>query len=303
MLSEGRSQEIADLLIQHGADLGNRNTEGKTPLHTFFNPVIASTVMRHPEALTAETLACDNDGMMVHHYIAWSSKSGPEHLSHYNLTRQRCLFARADHEGRTALHFACQRGNIAILKYLFLQLEIDTEIRRRDNWGRTAFHYAVQSKRVEAIDLLFSHDADIHAVDSKGRTVLHHAAMRNNLAAVKRVLELGGHCDLFSVDLCGLAPAALARNFRSHAVMEHLDALNVNNGILPPNRQKHDVVKNCRNLPSRQQPIGFSLHLERHWLNRLTLVFLAISCWVFLRLINHLMIGPLSCSTSRIIIQ
>ena len=289
MLAEGRSHNIAGLLIQHGADFGNRNAEGKTPLHTFFNPVIASIIICYREALS-EALTCDNYGMTVVHYISWSSKSGPEHLSLYSLTGQMRFLEEADHEGRTALHFACQRGNVAILKYLFLHLEIGIEIRRHDKLGRTALHYAVQSKRTEAIDLIFSRGADIRAVDAKGRTVLHHAAMRNNVAAFKRVLDLGGTDDLLTIDMYGLNPAALAHRFRLHAVVEYLDTLNVDDARLPPNGRNYDMIENCGSPPlNRQRPVSthFSLLVERRWWCHITLVFLAISCCVLLHLIDH----------------
>lgn len=284
MLAEGRSYGITGFLIQHGADLGNRNAEGKTPLHTFFNPVTASIIIRHPEALK-EALACDNYGMTVLHYIAWSSKSGPEHISPYSLTNQMCLFEGADHEGRTALHFACQRGNVAILKYLFLHLDIDIEIRRHDKLGRTALHYAVQSKRTEVIDLVFSRGANIRAVDSKGRTVLHHAAMRNNLAAVKRVMELGGNDDLISVDMYGLNPAALAHRFRLQAVVEYLDTLNVDDARLSPSSRTYDTIKNIRSPHlSRQRFIfdSFFFLIEWGWMNHIGLVLATILYWIFL---------------------
>lgn len=282
-LAEGRSQDISRLLIESGADIGNRNAEGKTPMHTFFNPVTASIIIRHPESLH-EAIARDHDGMTVVHYIAWSSKSGPEHLSRYHLDGQMSLFTEADYGGRTALHFACQRGNVAILNYLF-QLEIHMDIRRCDEMGRTAFHYAVQSKRTEVIDLIFSHDADIRAVDLKGRTVLHHAAMRNNVAAVKRVLELGGNDDLFSADIYGLTPAALAHRYRLHAVAEYLDGLNVNDRVLPPSRPSCDVVEDWSSCFSRQQrqPLIaniFSFLIERWSLNYIQLVLSAVSCWM-----------------------
>ena len=284
MLAEGRSHDITDLLIRHGADLGNRNAEGRTPLQTFFNPLIASNIIRNPEVLK-EAWACDNYGMAVLHYIVWSSKSEPKHISPYSLMDQMYLFAGADHEGRTALHFACQRGNVAILKYLFLHLEIDIEIRRHDKLSRTALHYAVQSRRTEVIDLVFSRGADIRAVDSKGRTVLHHAAMHNNLAAVKRVLELGGNDDLLSIDMYGLDPAGLAHRFRLQAVAEYLDTLNVDEARLPPRGQTYGMIENCGSPLLGQQRFileNFSFLIEWRWMSHIVLVLFAIVFWVFL---------------------
>lgn len=71
VLPKGRSQDITRLVIECGADIGNRNAEGKTPLHTFFNPAIASIIIRHPESVN-EAIACDNGGMTILHYIAFN---------------------------------------------------------------------------------------------------------------------------------------------------------------------------------------------------------------------------------------
>lgn len=286
VLEEGRSHDITRLLMKCGADLGNRNAEGKTPLHTFFNPIIASIIVRVPEAFD-EATTCDNYGMTMLHYIAWSSKSGPEHF--YNMKRQICHFAEADHDGRTALHFACQRGNVAILHFLF-QLKIDIGIRRCDKMGRTAFHYAVQSKRTMVIDLIFSRDNDIRAVDSRGRTVLHHAAMCNNLASVKRVLELGGHEDLFSVDIDGLTPAALANRYRLHAIVEYFDTIDVENGSDPLNHQRFGAVVNRGKQVSRWQGFFFRyvfLLCERHSLSNCFKVILLIVLYLFIPRLMH----------------
>lgn len=286
VLEGGRSQDITDLLLECGADLGNRNAEGKTPLHTFFNPITASIITGVPEAFD-EATTCDRYGMTLLHYIAWSSKSGPEHF--HSMKRQISHFAEADHEGQTALQFACQRGNVAILRFL-LQLNIDIGIRRCDKMGRTAFHYAVQSKRTEVIDLIFFRDADIRAVDLRDRTVLHYAAMCNNLAAVKRVLELGGREDLLSVDIDGLTPAALANRYRLHAIVEYFNAMGVENGSNPLNHQRFDMVMNRGRQVSRWQGLFFKyvfLLCGRYPLSNCFKVMLLIVSYLFILRLMH----------------
>ncbi len=71
-------------------------------------------------------------------------------------------------------------------------------------------HYATESSRTRALDILSQHGFDIHAVDHGGRSVLHHAALRGNLAAVKRALELGAKSDISALDCRRMTPCELA---------------------------------------------------------------------------------------------
>lgn len=225
-LANGGAYEIVRVLIENGGDLGSRNVVGKTPLHTFFNDVIAMIISRHTEAID-EALSRDNYGMTPLHYAAWSSKSGPEHLLQYagaDGEDNKYPFAARDHNGRSILHFAAQRGNTAILKYL-LRIGIDMGSGNRDGAGQTALHHAARSRKTEAIDIIMSCGGDIHAVDSRGRTALHHAAMANNVASLTKLLELGGKEALLRADENGRTPAVLAKDRRAQSVMEFIRAL------------------------------------------------------------------------------
>lgn len=170
---------------------------------------------------TIEDEIRDSQGMTLPHFLAWSSKSRPEHLEPY-LRKERSGFMARDNQGRSILHFAAQRGNTLILEYLF-QLQSGMDARHQDDRGRTLLHYAVESRRIETIDMMISRNADIRATDNNGRTVLHHAAMCGNLAAVKRIIELGGEEDLGSTDGDGRTPLQLAFSRGAMGVTEYLD--------------------------------------------------------------------------------
>ncbi|RYP42658.1 hypothetical protein DL767_000027 [Monosporascus sp. MG133] len=202
------------ILLEHGADLGNRDADGKTPLHVFFSPIVGVILTSHREAVSEEVAICDASGMTILQYAAWSSKSEPQHLDPYLQKGQAYTCIARDDTGRTLLHFAAQRGNLALLKYL-LRLPTNAGLGARDASGQSVLHYAVHSKRTEAIDLLLAHGADPHAVDLKGRTILHCAARRNNLAAVKRSLEVCGEQGLRACDENGMTPAELAYRYKS----------------------------------------------------------------------------------------
>lgn len=220
-VAKASDYDVSRLLIESGADLGSCSIDGKTPLHTFFNEVVKRIILCHREAVEEEIP--DSQGMTLLHFLAWSSKSRPEHFEPY-IGKGRSSFLARDNQGRSMLHFAAQRGNTLILEYLF-QLPIEMDSRRKDDLGRTLLHYAVESRRVETIDMMVSRKADIRAVDNLGRTVLHRAAMCNNLAAVKRVIELGSEEDLWSTDGDGKTPLQLALFQRATTVTKYLNEL------------------------------------------------------------------------------
>lgn len=161
--------------------------------------------------------------MTLLHFLAWSSKSRPANFEPY-IGGGRSNFMGMDNRGRSILHFAAQRGNTLILEHLFkLQSKIDA--RHKDNSGRSLLHYAVESRRIEIIDMMVSRKVDIRATDNNGRTILHQAAKWDNLAAVKRVIELGGEQDLWAADDDGRTPLQLALIHRATAVTEYLGGL------------------------------------------------------------------------------
>jgi ankyrin repeat protein len=223
-LSKSGNYDICRALLEHGADLGSRDIAGKTPLHVFFSPVVGMILTNHREAIDDEIMTPDTAGMTILQYAAWSSKSEPQHLVPYLQFGEIYPILARDYAGRSLLHFAAMRGNMAILKY-FLSLPHDVGLKIRDISGQSVLHYAVHSKRTEAIDFLVSNGADIDAVDTKGRTVLHCAAAKNNLAAIKRVVSLGGRGSLYLRDQDGRTPADLAYRYKAFEAAECLKSL------------------------------------------------------------------------------
>jgi serine/threonine-protein phosphatase 6 regulatory ankyrin repeat subunit A len=223
-LAKSGNYDICRALLKHGADLGSRDVSGKTPLHTFFSPAVGMILTNHREAIDDEIMTADTAGMTILQYVAWSSKSQPEHLVPYLQCGEIYPFLARDYAGRSLLHFAAQRGNTAILKY-FLSLPHDAGLKIRDISGQSVLHYAVHSKRTEVIDLLISNGADINVVDKKGRTILHCAAVKNNLAAIERVVALVGRDSLYLRDHYGRTPAELAHRYKAFEAESRLKSL------------------------------------------------------------------------------
>ena len=175
--------DVARTLIESGADVSNRAVDGKTPLHTFFNTTVSHVLMRDD---WIEKLPPDVENMSIAHMLAWSSKSSAFLFGRGLLYDDRSAMA-TDKLGRTCLHFAASRGNVAVLSHLLSQFPQE-QIEKRDNQGRTPLLYAAESSRAtQVIEILATKGCDINVVDFAGRNALHWAVRCENVDAVKKL--------------------------------------------------------------------------------------------------------------------
>lgn len=217
-IARASNQDVSRQLIQRGADVCTRNIEGKTPFHAFFRESNRELLAHSHEVI--ESAIVDDRGMHLLHYAAWSCKSTVTDIQPLLSTNVLDVFAK-DHEGRSALFFAAERGNLAVLDHLLL-LPDRPDLTDTDINGLSVMHYAVRSRRVQAIDRLYHNGCSIHATDKHKQTVLHHAVKRRNLEAVKRIVLLDGNEMLKSTDNRNRTPLDLARNMNEPAVVAYL---------------------------------------------------------------------------------
>lgn len=172
--------------------------------------------------------------MTVLHFASWSKCSLVKSLQQFaigntaidpqlNTSYNQALDIK-DTLGRSMLHFAAQRGNIALMEYLLSHPQ-SRSFAQPDYTGQSLLHYTVVSRRVRAIDLALGHGMDFNAIDNLGQTAMHHAAMRGNIAAVKKLLDVRGSGQLEYVDSGGRTPLDLAMAARSTIVIEYLTPL------------------------------------------------------------------------------
>ena len=216
--------ETCRILLQYGADASMQDMEQKVTLHTFFNGAV-STVLLDRHDLIDDELAPDQHGMTVAHYAAWSSRTTPAHIAYF-IRAQPLLGNAPDNQGRRLIHFAAERGNIALLEYL-CDISITSDINLPDATGCTPLHYAARTKRVGAMACLLSKGADImNAVSCQGRSVVHEAAARNNVAALD--LLFATHRISSSIldiaDDQGLTPLVLARRHEARLAVGYLES-------------------------------------------------------------------------------
>uniref|UniRef100_A0A1B6CSJ6 Acyl-CoA-binding domain-containing protein 6 n=1 Tax=Clastoptera arizonana TaxID=38151 RepID=A0A1B6CSJ6_9HEMI len=75
-----------------------------------------------------------------------------------------------DCNGLAAIHWAADRGNLEMLKFLTSDLKGDIEVKDED--GQTPLHYAVSCGHVDIVEFLINKGANVKAKDNEGNTPL-----------------------------------------------------------------------------------------------------------------------------------
>ncbi|CAN6487165.1 unnamed protein product [Victoria cruziana] len=103
-----------------------------------------------------------------------------------------------------AIHIFAREGDIdSLLK----QLEHGVPVNLKDSDGRTALHWAVDRGHLNAVELLVSKRSDVNVKDNEGQTPLHYAVLCERQAICEYLIKSGG--DLSIVDNDGSTPRSL----------------------------------------------------------------------------------------------
>ncbi len=122
---------------------------------------------------------------------------------------------RADSSGHTPLHAACRSGSIDACRAL---IEKGASVNARAGQGPRPLHVATAGERLEIVDLLLAKNAEI---DGRGGadelTPLHHAIVSGKDAAAKHLVEKGS--DVEAVTQSGLGALHLAAQHARPAIV------------------------------------------------------------------------------------
>lgn len=206
-------------MIERGGDICNRNTDGKTPLHTFFKSSLRQIFLSELDSHDCSTE--DNSGMNVLHYMVWSSQSKSADIQPFIRT-DTCYLLAKDSRGRTLVFLAAERGNVEVLRYLMERLN-GPNLDDTDCTGASFIHYAVRSKRShECIEILSHYGCNVRVVDHNGESPMHHAVRKRNLAAVQTLAHLSGNEFVSKLDLHGRTALDLAEMKGEAEISEYL---------------------------------------------------------------------------------
>ncbi|KAF4458320.1 pfs domain-containing [Fusarium albosuccineum] len=117
------------------------------------------------------------------------------------LLQAKCAVDRTSHSGATALHHAAYRNSPELVRLL---LRAGASATTRSNMGRTPLHYSALGSTVRPgnlqsiMSMLIQAEADIDALDDVSSTPLLIALSKNNISAVRCLID--GGCSLSPVD-------------------------------------------------------------------------------------------------------
>ncbi|MDC9824318.1 ankyrin repeat domain-containing protein [Devosia sp. ZB163] len=122
-----------------------------------------------------------------------------------------------DRQGRTALFYSVQRGNVLVVSAL---IAAGVQVNVKDRNGETPLHFAAREQHPEIVDLLLVAGAEIDPVDRHGNTPLFRAVFdsRGRGAVIKQLLDAGADWSLSN--LHGVSPLELAKSIANHDVVQ-----------------------------------------------------------------------------------
>lgn len=88
--------------------------------------------------------------------------------------------------GKTALHFASEKGHIGVVDFL---LKNGANVDKLDAVGQSSVYMAAVNNRLSVVQLLIEQGADVDRPENAGMTPLHTAAKLGRLSMVQHLCE------------------------------------------------------------------------------------------------------------------
>ncbi len=186
LASQGGHMEVAQMLIERGADVSAQGKYGNTPLHLALE-------YRHVE-VAQMLIECGADlsaqGKYGNTPLHLALKYGHVEVAQMLIERGADLSAQGQY-GDTPLHLVSLGRHMDVAQML---IECGADVSAQNGKGNTPLHLASQEGRVEVVHMLIERGADVLAQDKDGNTPLHlasthsHRAIPQQLAEVARIL-------------------------------------------------------------------------------------------------------------------
>ena len=121
----------------------------------------------------------------------------------------------------SAMHVAARHGNLAMVKYLHEEMQMDVDYAGEDQTGNTSLHEAAQHDRIEVARYLLTQGAEANGKRDKSDRPLHAAATYNNLEVAELLLENGADVNA-TTQGSRSALHSITSNFRHFEMIELL---------------------------------------------------------------------------------
>ena len=149
--------------------------------------------------------AANKEGQTALHYAA---EKGDLAVVQFLVEHGADIKAQDTVLSRSAIHFAAENGHLECIKYL---TEKGADLMDRDSFGATALHYAARSNRLDVIKFLVDRKVDYTAKDIRGWSAMHYAASGGSIDVVKYLLGKG--LNINELNEGGRTPLFFARNY------------------------------------------------------------------------------------------
>ena len=214
LASEGNTDRIANVILNHGVSVDTRDAEsGATLLHLAAANGHTETVLLLLRLGACTSVVIGGHGTPLH----LAAVGG--HVSTVKaMLEAGCPVDVVDSNGWLVLHAAAAGGNAEVVREV---LSTGCDMNAADNDGRTPLHVAAWNGNTEAALELIRHGAEKAIVAGARGTPLHEAAEGGHVSTVKAMLEAG--CPVDVVDSNGwLVLHAAAQGGNAEVVREVL---------------------------------------------------------------------------------
>ena len=207
---------IAELLLEHGADVDVQDRENTTPLHlaSYLGSVeFSQLLLDHGASPNAQR----KSGRTPLHLVAEGKEYGDARITDLLLEHGADVNAR-DTKNMTPLHLASYCGNTEITQML---LDHDAITKLDDNRRRTPMHPVAECLRssgyddIDVAQLLQEHGTDVNSQDKRNTTPLHLASSCWKVEIAQVLLDRGANPSAKNV--VGLTPLHMAAQGAYHS--------------------------------------------------------------------------------------
>lgn len=188
---EANNVDAAQALLEEGANVNARLSDGTTPMHIAIlnncEPMI-TLLLRYK----ADIFATDNDNTTLLHAAAIAGNYAlASFLCHAGLGVND-----TNNDGTTALHFAAHNGHVRTVE--ILTVDHHANLDAVDHQGRTPLYAATLQNHLDVVEQLLSLHADIDRADHEGLTPLHIASWYKQQPIVEALIHAGATVDALS---------------------------------------------------------------------------------------------------------
>ena len=172
------------LLLKYGAQVRERDSEGRTALHTaamYGHETTVKALLKAGADIGTQTYVSRETAL---HFAA---REGHAKLAQLLVDSGAAIEAR-DISGYTALVCAASNGHKAVMQTL---LELGANVNASTSAGKTALHMAARRRHAGLIQLLVDSGADVEVRTFDGWTPLHYVASLGHKAVMQKLLDLG----------------------------------------------------------------------------------------------------------------